>query len=24
MRHEYVDTTVACVDDWLVRNRLKG
>jgi hypothetical protein len=24
MRHEYLDQTVACVDDWLVRNRLKG
>jgi hypothetical protein len=24
MRHETVDRTVACVDDWVVRNRLKG
>jgi len=24
LRHETVDRTVACVDDWLVRNRLKG
>ena len=24
MRHETVDRTVECVDDWLVRNRLKG
>ena len=24
MRHESVDRTVECVDDWLVRNRLKG
>ena len=24
MRHQVVDDTVACVDDWLVRNRLKG
>ena len=24
MRHQMVDDTVACVDDWLVRNRLKG
>ena len=24
MRHETVDQTVACVDEWVVRNRLKG
>jgi hypothetical protein len=24
MRHQVVDDTVACVDDWLVRNRMKG
>ncbi|MGE5097556.1 MAG: ketopantoate reductase family protein [Betaproteobacteria bacterium] len=24
MRHQMVEDTVACVDDWLVRNRLKG
>lgn len=24
MRHQTVDDTVACVDEWLVRNRLKG